>query len=191
MYVAGDTQIALDTLLGGCRLLQLVVGHQQLVVRLLKAAGRADAEEGEDDQTHEDDSGNNHRVAELRTLLFTLEFVDAEEGVHFVQLVARLGTADRVLGGNDGAQTVGCLLETSNLAHNLSTLREHLDLCRHLVTIIVEHTAAVQFERMTIVATLQVELGTVEEPRLPHIVALRRDIFLRLAECFRRLFDMA
>ena len=43
---------------------------------------------------------------------------------------------------------------------------------------------------MTKVATLKVELGTVEEPRLSHIVSLRGDELLRLAERFCRLVDI-
>ena len=92
--VAGDTEVALDTLLGDGGLLELVVGRQQflvgclqfavgllqflmgilqLLVGYLQSLGRAHADVDEDDECDDDDRGDDDEADQLLACLLHLE----------------------------------------------------------------------------------------------------------------------
>ena len=64
--IAGNAQLALDTLFGGRRLFQLVVGFLQLAVGYCQSLGGTVAEQAEDGKGHKDEGKNDsHRDVSL------------------------------------------------------------------------------------------------------------------------------
>ena len=202
LNVAGNAQVALYALLGGGGLLQLVVGGLQflvgglqLLVGPLQAASRTDAEDDEHGECQNDDAHDDHHQAELlalllhlHALLLALQLVDVELGAHLVELVLGVGTADGVARQVHGLIEAGGLLEVSQTAHDVGTLRvDGKEDALVLVGTEEAEAVVVQVECLLQASLLESELGHLEEPRAALVVVLRDQIGVGLSQ---RLFGL-